>query len=57
MIKGIYTNRNNFIDNGLKVSVDLSDDNKVCAFEAKKVSNCISFSKIKHYSNSKFWKC
>ena len=52
----IFGKKNNFIDNGLKVSVDLSNDNKVCAFVAKKVSNCISFSKTKHYSNSKFWK-
>ncbi len=52
----IFGKKNNFIDNGLKVSVDLSDDNKVCAFEAKKVATCISFSKTKHYSNSKFWK-
>ena len=52
----IFTKKNNIIDNGLKVSVDLSDDNKICAYVAKSVSSIIDFSKIKYYNSSKFWK-
>jgi dCTP deaminase len=52
----IFTNKNNFIDNGLKISVDLSSDNKICAFESKKTNSYINFSKINHYNFSKFWK-
>jgi dCTP deaminase len=52
----IIGKKDNFIDNGLKVSVDLSDDSRVCAFVAKKVSNFIFFNKINYYSNSNFWK-
>ena len=52
----IFTKKNNVIDNGLKVSIDLSNDNKVCAYVAKNVSSFIDFSKIKFYDFSKFWK-
>ena len=52
----IFSNKKDFIDNGLKVSVDLSDDNKVCAYESKKTSSCIIFNKINYYKNSIFWK-
>ena len=52
----IFTNKNNIIDNGLKVSVDLSSDNKICAYVAKSVSSFIDFSKIKFYNYSLFWK-
>lgn len=52
----IFTNKKNIIDNGLKVSVDLSSDNKVCAYVAKNVSSFIDFSNIKFYNSSKFWK-
>ena len=34
----IFSNKKNIIDNGLKVSVDLSNDKKICAYEAKKTS-------------------
>lgn len=52
----IFSNKNNIIDNGLKVSVDLSNDNKVCAYVAKKTSSIIDFKKIKFYNSYKFWK-
>lgn len=52
----IFSNKNNIIDNGLKVSVDLSNDNKICAYVAKNVSSFIDFSKIKFYNSTKFWK-
>ena len=52
----IFTNKDNIIDNGLKLSVDLSNDNKVCAYVAKNISSFIDFSKIKFYNFSKFWK-
>ena len=52
----IFTKKKNIIDTGLKVSVDLSSDNKICAYVAKNVSSFIDFSKIKFYSSSKFWK-
>ena len=51
----IYTNKNNIIDNGLKISVDLSNNNKVCAYVAKNVSSFIDFSKINFYNFNKFW--
>jgi dCTP deaminase len=52
----LFGRKSNFIDNGLKVSVDLSNDNKVCAFVAKKITNYIDFSKINFYENKKYWK-
>ena len=32
----IFSNKKNIIENGLKVSVDLSNDNKICVYVAKK---------------------
>ena len=51
----IFSNKKNLIDNGLKVSVDLANDNKICAYVAKSTSSYIDFSKIKSYDVSKFW--
>ncbi len=51
----IFSKNNNFIENGVKVSVDLSNDNKVCAYVAKKNTGILNFSKIKHYKINKFW--
>ena len=52
----IFTNKKNIIENGLRVSVDLSNDNEICAYVAKKTSSYINFSKINLYSIKKFWK-
>ena len=52
----IFSNKKNIIDNGLKVSVDLSNDKKICAYVAKKISSHINFNKIKFYDIKKFWK-
>ena len=52
----IFTEKNNFIDNGLKVSVDLSNDKKICAYESRQPSSYINFNKINFYEKSKFWK-
>ena len=52
----IFTNKKNVIENGLRVSVDLSDDNEICAYVAKKTSLSINFSKISYYKIKKFWK-
>jgi dCTP deaminase len=52
----IFTKKNNFIDNGLKVSVDLSNDKNICAYESKQPSSCINFNKIHFYEKLKFWK-
>ena len=52
----IFPKKPNIIDNGLKVSVDLSNDNKICAYESKKVFSHIDFSKVNYYNLSKFWK-
>jgi dCTP deaminase len=52
----IFTNKKNIIENGLRVSVDLSNDNKICAYVAKKTSLNINFSKISFYEIKKFWK-
>ena len=54
--KLIFSKKSDLIDDGLKVSVDLSDNNKICAFVAKKVSFNICFNKINYYKNSLFWK-
>ena len=51
----IFSNKKNLIDNGIKVSVDLSDDNQICAYVAKKVSTHINFNKVKYYERKKFW--
>ena len=52
----IFTNKIKLIDNGLKISVDLSNDKKICAYEAKNTYSYIDFSKINFYETSKFWK-
>jgi len=52
----IFTNKKNIIENGLRVSVDLSNNNKICAYEAKKALSYIDFSKINYYEIKKFWK-
>ncbi len=52
----LFMQKNNYIDNGLKVSVDLSNDNKICAYVSIKNSSCLDFSKINYYDYSKFWK-
>jgi dCTP deaminase len=52
----IFTNKKNIIENGLRVSVDLSNDKKICAYVAKKSSPSINFSKINFYEIKKFWK-
>ena len=52
----IFSKKKNLIDNGLKVSIDLSDDNKICAYVAKNIASFIDFSKLKFYNSSKFWK-
>ena len=52
----ISSNKKNLINNGLKVSIDLSDDNKICAYVSKKTSSYINFNKIKHYKIKKYWK-
>jgi dCTP deaminase len=52
----IFTNKKNIIENGLRVSVDLSNDNEICAYVAKKTSLNINFSKINFYEINKFWK-
>ncbi len=52
----IFSNKNHQIDNGIKVSVDLSNDKKICAYVAKSTSEYINFSKINFYNIKKFWK-
>ncbi len=52
----IFSKKNNLIDNGVKVSVDLSSDNKICAYVAKKSSLHINFRKIRFYKAKNFWK-
>ena len=44
----IFTNKKNIIENGLRVSVDLSNDNRICAYVAKKTSLNINFMKIRY---------
>ncbi len=52
----IFSSKKNIIDNGLKVSVDLSNDKKICAYVAKKITSHINFNKFKFYETKKFWK-
>ena len=52
----IFTNKKKIIENGLRVSVDLSNDDKICAYVAKNTSLNINFSKISYYEIKKFWK-
>lgn len=52
----IFIKKNNFIDNGLKVSVDLSNDNNICAFVSIKASSHLDFSKKNFYDSANFWK-
>ena len=50
----IFTNKKNIIENGLRVSVDLSNDNEICAYVAKKTSLNINFGKNNFYKIKKF---
>ena len=43
------------IDNGLKISVDLSNENKVNAYVAKKNAPVLSYKKIKFHKIHEFW--
>ena len=43
------------IDNGLKISVDLSNENKVNAYVAKKNAPILSYKKIKFHKIHEFW--
>ena len=52
----IFTHKKNIIENGLRLSVDLSNDNKICAYAAKITSLKINFSKISYYEIKKYWK-
>jgi dCTP deaminase len=52
----IFTDKKNIIKNGLRVSVDLSNDSKICAYVAKKTASHINFSKINFYEIKKYWK-
>lgn len=51
----IFSKKKNFIENGVKVSVDLSNDKKICAYVAKKDTGVLNFSKIKKYKVNDFW--
>ncbi len=51
----IFVKNKNLFKNGLKVSVDLSSDHKVCAYVSKNTSTYINFSKKNFYKNSDFW--
>ena len=52
----IFTDKKNIIENGLRVSVDLSNNDQICAYVAKQTSLNINFSKINFYEIKKFWK-
>ncbi len=52
----IFGKRNNFIDNGLKISVDLSNNKKICAYVSRTTVSSINFNKVNFYSKQKFWK-
>ena len=43
------------IDNGLKVTVDLSSKKNICAYIAKKNAPPIKFNKINFYNKNKYW--
>ena len=43
------------IDNGLKVSVDLSSKQKICAYIAKKNAPPLRFNKVNYYNKNKYW--
>tara|TARA_A100001011_G_C14301637_1_gene841030 strand:+ start:1452 stop:2546 length:1095 start_codon:yes stop_codon:yes gene_type:complete len=43
------------IDNGLKISVDLKNSNKIIAFSAKKKTPILDFSKINYHKINDYW--
>ena len=51
----IFTNKENIIQNGLRVSVDLSSNDQICAYVAKKTKFNLNFSKVNFYEIKKFW--
>ena len=55
----LFTNENDkkfYIDNGLKVTVNLKDKNNIIAYSAKENSPILDFSKINFHKLSDYWK-
>tara|TARA_Y100001970_G_scaffold293094_1_gene437714 strand:- start:2718 stop:3779 length:1062 start_codon:yes stop_codon:yes gene_type:complete len=50
-----FSNRKSIFENGLKLTVDLSDDNRICAYRSKKNSPIINFSENKCHKYKNYW--
>ena len=50
-----FSSETPLIDNGLKVSVDLSSDKNICAYRAKVNSPILNFNKIHFHDKFQFW--
>ncbi len=50
-----FSNRKTIFENGLKLTIDLSNDNKICAYRSKTKTPIIDFSKNKFHNSQKYW--
>ncbi len=50
-----FSRKKAIFDNGLKITIDLSSDNIVCAYKSKKRSPLIDFSKTKFHKYRNYW--
>ncbi|PPR51148.1 MAG: Deoxycytidine triphosphate deaminase [Alphaproteobacteria bacterium MarineAlpha5_Bin4] len=51
----IYNSNLAIIDNGLKISVDLSTNNNICSYRAKENTPVLNFSKVNYHDKNKYW--
>jgi Deoxycytidine deaminase len=50
-----FSRNKTIFENGLKLTIDLSDDNAVCAYKSKINTPVIEFSKIKFHKHANYW--
>ncbi|MBD1148010.1 2'-deoxycytidine 5'-triphosphate deaminase [Pelagibacterales bacterium SAG-MED31] len=51
-----FSKRKNIFENGLKLTIDLSNDENICAYKSKTNSPIVNFSKTKFHKYQSYWK-
>jgi len=50
-----FSYKNTIFENGLKLTIDLSNDNKICAYKSKTNAPLVDFSKNKYHKHKNYW--
>ena len=50
-----FSYKNTIFENGLKLTIDLSNDKKICAYRSKTNAPLVDFSKNKYHKHKKYW--